>query len=48
MILFDGFKYYHGMNICNDDYSSEIYRMNQALFFRDVNYSVYDESNNFL
>ena len=48
MILFDGFKYYHGMNICNDDYSSETYRMNQALFFRDVNYSVYDESNNFL
>jgi hypothetical protein len=26
------------MNICNDDYSDETYRMNQALFFRDVNY----------
>jgi hypothetical protein len=38
MILFDGFKYDHGMNICNDDYSSETYRMNQALFFRDANY----------
>ena len=37
MTLFDGFKYYHGMNICNDDYSGETYRMNQVLFFRDPN-----------
>ena len=25
------------MNICNDDYSGETYRMNQVLFFRDPN-----------
>ena len=33
MILFDGLKFIHGMNICNDDYFNEIYRMNQVLFF---------------
>jgi hypothetical protein len=38
MVLFDGFKYYHGMNICNDDYSGETYRINQVLFFQDDNY----------
>jgi hypothetical protein len=33
MVLFDGFKFFHGMNICNDDYFNENYRMNQVLFF---------------
>jgi len=33
MVLFDGLKFYHGMNICNDDYFNENYRMNQVLFF---------------
>ena len=33
MVLFDGLKYPHGMNICNDDYFSNEYRMNQVFFF---------------
>lgn len=37
MVLFNGFKYFHGMNICNDDYFGESYRMNQVLFFEDCN-----------
>ena len=39
MVLFDGFKFFHGMNICNHDYFGETYRMNQVLFFRDPNYN---------
>jgi hypothetical protein len=38
MVLFDGFKFFHGMNICNRDYFEETYRMNQVLFFKDPNY----------
>lgn len=34
MVLFDGFKFHHGMNICNDDYFDEKYRMNQVFFFK--------------
>ena len=34
MVLFNGFKFYHGMNICNDDYFGDAYRMNQVLFFQ--------------
>lgn len=33
MVLFDGLKFFHGMNICNDDYFGDEYRMNQVLFF---------------
>lgn len=33
MVLFDGCKFLHGMNICNDDYFHNIYRMNQIFFF---------------
>lgn len=33
MVLFDGLKFFHGMNICNDDYFDSKYRMNQVLFF---------------
>ena len=33
MVLFDGFKFLHGMNVCNDDYFYDIYRMNQIFFF---------------
>lgn len=32
MVMFDGLKF-HGMNICNDDYFSDTYRMNQVFFF---------------
>jgi len=35
MVLFDGYKFTHGMNICNNDYFSDEYRINQVLFFRD-------------
>ncbi len=34
MVIFDGLKFFHGMNICNDDYFGEIYRMNQVFFFK--------------
>lgn len=34
MIMFDGLKFCHGMNICNDDYFKEEYRINQVLFFQ--------------
>ena len=34
MVMFDGFKFLHGMNICNDDYFDKIYRMNQVFFFK--------------
>mgnify|MGYP003337058790 CR=1 FL=1 len=33
MVLFDGLKFTHGMNICNDDYFGETYRINQIFFF---------------
>lgn len=33
LVLFDGLKFYHGMNICNDEYFSETYRFNQVFFF---------------
>jgi len=32
MVLFDGSKFFHGMNITNDDYFGEECRMNQVLF----------------
>jgi hypothetical protein len=38
MVLFDGFKYFHGMNICNDDYFKKEYRINQVFFFQNSNY----------
>ena len=33
LVLFDGAKFWHGMNICNDDYFNESYRFNQVFFF---------------
>lgn len=33
LVLFDAKKFYHGMNICNDDYFGETFRFNQAYFF---------------
>ena len=35
MVLFDGGKFVHGMNICNDDYFSSTYRINQVFFFEE-------------
>src|SRR5210317_11202 len=32
-VIFDGLKFYHGMNICNDKYFGDQYRLNQVLFF---------------
>jgi hypothetical protein len=34
MVLFDGLKFCHGMNICNHRYFSDEYRMNQVFFFK--------------
>jgi hypothetical protein len=34
LVLFDGFKFIHGMNICNDNYFDEGYRFNQVFFFK--------------
>jgi len=34
LVLFDGLKFYHGMNICTDEYFSETYRFNQVFFFK--------------
>lgn len=36
MVLFDGLKFYHGMNICNERYFSKEYRMNQVFFFEQA------------
>jgi hypothetical protein len=33
LVLFDGSKFFHGMNICNDDYFGENCRFNQIFFF---------------
>ena len=33
MVLYDGMRFLHGMNICNDDYFSDTYRVNQVYFF---------------
>lgn len=33
LVLFDAAKFYHGMNICNDNYFEDSYRLNQVLFF---------------
>lgn len=32
-VLFDGLKFLHGMNICNDKYFSDIFRLNLAFFY---------------
>jgi hypothetical protein len=34
IVLFDGFEYFHGINICNDDYFKKEYRINQVFFFQ--------------
>ena len=35
MILFDALKFHHGMNIENDQYFGETYRVNQVFFFKE-------------
>lgn len=34
LVLFDGNKFFHGMNICNRRYFGETYRMNQVFFLK--------------
>ena len=34
LVLFDALKNIHGMNICNDDYFANNYRINQVFFFK--------------
>ena len=36
LVLFDGQKFIHGMNISNDLYFDESYRFNQVFFFKDT------------
>jgi hypothetical protein len=33
LVLFDGLKFFHSMNICNDYYFGKNYRFNQVFFF---------------
>ena len=35
LVLFDGFKFPHGVDICSDRYYGEEYRKNQVFFFQD-------------
>ena len=35
MVLFDGLKFTHGMNICDEEYFKDSYRINQVFFFKD-------------
>ena len=35
MVLYNGKKFIHGMNICNYDYFHDTYRINQVCFFQD-------------
>lgn len=41
LILFDALKFVHGMNICNDYYFNQIYRMNQIYFFKSNKNYIY-------
>ena len=34
LVLFDGYKFPHGMNVINDRYFSDEYRINQVFFFK--------------
>ena len=34
LVLFDGYKFPHGMNVINDRYFSDEYRINQVFFFQ--------------
>ena len=38
LVLFDGYKFPHGMNIVNNHYFSDEYRINQVFFFDDPNF----------
>jgi hypothetical protein len=33
MVMFDGRRFLHGANICNEDYFDQTYRLNQVYFF---------------
>tara|TARA_B100001105_G_C22312908_1_gene408931 strand:- start:275 stop:919 length:645 start_codon:yes stop_codon:yes gene_type:complete len=33
-VIFDALKFYHGMNICNDKYFGDEYRLNQVVFMK--------------
>lgn len=38
MVLFDGYRFLHGMNICGDRYFGSEYRINQVFFFKKNNF----------
>ena len=42
LVFFDGLKFPHGMDICNDRFFDDEYRYNQVFFFNHPNYSFID------
>lgn len=41
LVLFNAKKFLHGMNICNDRYFGDEFRINQVLFFKKKNFFQY-------
>ena len=41
LVLFDGFKFPHGVDVCNNHYFGDEYRKNQVFFFQDHKYYQY-------
>ena len=42
LVFFDGLKFPHGMDICNDRFFDDEYRYNQVFFFNHPNYTFID------
>ena len=45
LVLFDGFKFPHGVDVCNNYYFGDEYRKNQVFFFQDHKYYQYSQNN---
>ena len=45
LVLFDGFKFPHGVDVCNNHYFGDEYRKNQVFFFQDHKYYQYLQNN---
>ena len=43
MVLYDGHRFPHGMNICGDKYFGSDYRMNQVFFFKSHNIHTFND-----
>ena len=42
LVFFDGLKFPHGMDVCNDRFFDDEYRYNQVFFFNHPNYTFID------